>query len=40
MISEQEKIWKLIDCIINKIHSCPIDDESGIDFEKRMCRIW
>lgn len=33
-MSEQEKIWKLIDYIINKIHSCPLDDESGIDFEK------
>lgn len=33
-MSEQEKIWILIDYIINKIHSCPFDDESGIDFEK------
>lgn len=33
-MSEQEKIWILIDYIINKIHSCPFYDESGIDFEK------
>lgn len=33
-MSEQEKICILIDYIINKIHSCPLDDESGIDFEK------
>ncbi len=39
-MSEQEKIWILIDYIIQKIHSCPFKDESGVDFEKRMCRIW
>ena len=38
-MSEQEKISILIDYIINKIHSCPLNDESNIDFEKE-CRIW
>ena len=33
-MSEQEKIWILVDYIINKIHSCPLNDESNIDFEK------
>lgn len=33
-MTEQEKIWILIDYIINKCHSCPFDDESGVDFEK------
>lgn len=33
-MSEQEKIWIIVDYITNKIHSCPLDDESGIDFEK------
>ena len=33
-MSEQEKIWILVDYIINKIHSCPLSDESNIDFEK------
>ena len=33
-MSEQEKICILLDYIINKIHSCPFDDGSDIDFEK------
>lgn len=33
-MSEKEKIWILIDYIINKIHSCLFDDEADIDFEK------
>ncbi len=33
-MSKREKIWILIDYIINKIHSCPLSDESNIDFEK------
>lgn len=31
-MSKNEAI--LINYIINKIHSCPIDDEADIDFEK------
>lgn len=31
-MTEQEKIWILIDYIINKIHSCPFDDDCGVDF--------
>lgn len=34
MMNDKEKIWTLIDYIINKCHSCPFDDESGVDFEK------
>ena len=33
-MSEREKIMILIDYVINKIHSCPFDDGSDIDFEK------
>lgn len=33
-MSEQEKIWILINYIINNIHWCPFKDESDIDFEK------
>lgn len=33
-MSEKEKIRILIDYIINKIHSCPFDDEADIDFEE------
>lgn len=33
-MSKQERILILIHYIINKIHSCPFEDESGVDFEK------
>lgn len=33
-MSDTEKIWILIDYIINKIHRCPFEDDCSINFEK------
>lgn len=33
-MSDTEKIWILINYIINRIHSCPFEDNCGINFEK------
>ncbi len=33
-MSNTEKICILVKFIINRIHSCPFEDECGIDFEK------
>lgn len=37
--NDKEKIWILIDYIINKCHSCPFDDESGVNFENGCVRF-